>query len=94
MLWHWSLTPSIFSLVGSAQDRLLAGLPTDPPDYSTERGGSKEDLEAVLPLVLGHMMFWVWQILMRYFVLILVPLNDGHDVNLTPLVSTNFEKSY
>lgn len=105
MFWHWSLTSSIFSLIGSAQDRLLAEFPTDPSDCSAERSESKQDLEAILPLVLGRMMFWVWQtpimlmsyawalFLVGYFVLILVPLFDGQDVNLTPLVSTHLRNS-
>lgn len=96
MLWHWSLTSSIFSLI-SVPERILRELPRDARACNAERG-EKGDLRALLPLVLGDMMFWLWQtpimltsygwvlFLVGYFVLILAPLFASEDVGLGSLV--------
>lgn len=96
MLWHWSLTSSIFSLI-SVPERILRELPRDARACNAERG-DKGELRALLPLVLGDMMFWLWQtpimltsygwvlFLVGYFVLILAPLFASEDVILGSLV--------
>lgn len=98
MLWHWSLTSSIFSIISSAQDRLLREFPSDTPEDGVERAEQKGDLDSVLPLVLGYMMCWVWQtpimlmsyawvlFLVGYLIVVLVPFYDGRNVSQSRLV--------
>ena len=101
MFWHWSLTASIFSLISSAQDRLLDEFPGEIPSADTTDTEMQGDPDIILPLVQGRMMFWVWQtpmmlmsyglalFLVGYFILILAPVFDGTHVNLTPLVCSS-----
>ena len=74
MFWHWSLIASFFSLISSAQQRLLRELPQQAPGAVVDDDRMQNLVQASLQLVLSSdpthkkdaqppslQMIWVWQ---------------------------------